>query len=308
MASTRPGSILRRGSPPSALESNRAYLTYLTPSISVMLILTILPILFTLYLSTTSLSFASARPMRHVGLQNFSRLLDDERFLHSLPVSLVFIVAPVALQLVLGFIVAVVMNEKLPGMRWLRFVFVAPMVLPPIVTGLAWRILFTPQLGGVNYFLSLIGIDGPGWLTDPNWAVVSIVIIAVWGWTPFVGLMFLAAMQSFSEELYEAAVIDGATWIQSVRYMTFPLLKPTITFIGILRMIEALGIFPIIYIVTNGGPAGATETVNFYGYISGFNLLRVGYASAIIVVYFCMLMLIVVPTLRFLIRNIEGDA
>ena len=98
--------------------------------------------------------------------------------------------------------------------------------------------------------------------------------------------MFLAAMQSFPKELYEAAVIDGATWVQSVRHVTVPLLKPTVTFIGILRTMEALGIFPIIYIVTAGGPAAATETVNFYAYVSGFSYLKVGYASAIIVVFF----------------------
>ena len=303
MATARPANLLKRGLPSSSLKSNRAYLKYLTPSIVVLLLLTLLPIFFTLYLSTTSLSYSSPRPMRFIGLRNFSRLLDDARFLHSLPVSVVIIIVPVFAQLILGFIVAVIMNEKLPGMRWLRFVFVAPMVLPPIVMGLIWRILFTPQLGGVNYFLSLAGIDGTGWLTDPNWAMVAIIIVAVWGWTPFVGLMFLAAMQSFPEELYEAAVIDGATRVQSVRHMTFPLLKPAITFIGILRSIEALGIFPIIYIVTNGGPAGATETVNFYGYVSGFNHLRVGYASSIIVVYFVLLMLIIVPTMRFFLRN-----
>ena len=111
--------------------------------------------------------------------------------LNSIPISIILIVVPVALQLVLGFIVAVVMNEKLPWMGWLRLVFVAPMVLPPIVMGLMWRILFTPQLGGVNYFLSLIGVAGPNWLSDPTFALVAVIIAAVWGWTPFVGLMFL---------------------------------------------------------------------------------------------------------------------
>ena len=286
----------------------RAYLKYLSPTILVLLLLTVLPVLFTLYLSTSSLSFASPRPERFIGLRNYSRLLDDVRFLQSIPVSLLFIVAPVALQLILGFFVAVIMNERLPGMKWLRYVLVAPMVIPPIVTGLTWRVLFTPKLGSVNYLLSFFGLDGPSWLTDANWALVAIVIIAVWGWTPFVALMFLAAMQSFPKELYEAAVIDGATWVQSVRHVTVPLLKPTVTFIGILRTMEALGIFPIIYIVTAGGPAAATETVNFYAYVSGFSYLKVGYASAIIVVFFFMLLLILAPTMRFLLRNFQVDS
>ena len=285
----------------------RAYLKYLSPSIIVLLLLTVLPVLFTLYLSTSSLSYVSARPPRFIGIRNYSRLLDDARFLESIPVSLLFIAAPVILQLVLGFFVAVIMNERLPGMKWLRYVFVAPMVVPPVVTGLTWRVLFTPKLGGVNYFLSLIGLQGPSWLTHPDWAILAIIIVAVWGWTPFVALMFLAAMQSFPDELYEAAVIDGATWTQTVRHVTLPLLKPTITFVGILRTMEALGIFPIIYIVTSGGPAAATETVNFYAFVSGFSYLKVGYASAIIVVYFFMLLLIIVPTMRYLLRNFQVD-
>ena len=290
---------------PSAPNPNRAYVKFLMPSMLVIFILTLFPIAVTVFLSLTSLSYTSARPTRFLGIDNYLRLLHDERFLHSLPVTIILIVVPVALQLILGFIIAVVMNEKLPFMGWLRFVFVAPMVLPPIVMGLMWRILYTPQLGGVNYFLSLAGIGGPAWLTDPKWALVAIVIAAVWGWTPFVGLMFLAAMQSFPEELYEAAVIDGATWVQTIRHITLPLLRPTIMVVGVFRVIEALAIFPIIFIVTNGGPAGATETVNFYGYISGFNNLRVGYSSAIIVVFFVLLLLMIAPSIRFLLKNMQ---
>ncbi len=296
---------LGRSEDPESLASSRAHLKYLAPSIALLLVLTILPMLFTLYLSTSSLSYTSPRPPRFIGLRNYERLLDDARFLKSIPVSLLFIGAPVVVQLFLGFIVAVIMNERLPYMRWLRFVFVAPMVIPPIAMGLMWRILYTPHLGGLNYFLGLAGIDGPGWLTDPNWALVAIIMVAVWGWTPFVGLFFLAVMQSIPDELYEAGVIDGATWVQSVRHITLPLLRPTFAFIGIFRVIEALGIFPIIYIVTNGGPASATETVNFYGFVSGFNNLRVGYASAIIVVFFVMLFVIVVPAMRLLLSYIQ---
>ena len=296
---------LGRRKEPEDFASSRAHLKYLAPSIVLLLVLTILPMLFTLYLSTSSLSYTSPRPPRYIGLRNYERLLGDARFLQSIPVSLLFIAVPVAVQLLLGFLIAVIMNERLPFMRWLRFVFVAPMVIPPIAMGLMWRVLYTPHLGGLNFFLGLVGIDGPGWLTEPNWALVAIIIVAVWGWTPFVGLFFLAVMQSIPEELYEAGVIDGATWVQSVRHITLPLLRPTFAFIGIFRVIESLGIFPIIYIVTNGGPATATETVNFYGFVSGFNNLRVGYASAIIVVFFLMLFVIVAPTMRFLLRNFQ---
>ena len=279
--------------------SQRAYLKYLAPTMLVIFLLTLVPIAVTVGLSLTSLSYRSAKPTEFVGLQNYVRLFSDDRFLNSIPISIILIVVPVAVQLVFGFIVAIVMNEKLPWMGWLRLVFVAPMVLPPIVMGLMWRILFTPQLGGVNYFLSLIGVAGPNWLSNPAFALVAVIVAAVWGWTPFVGLMFLTSMQTFPVDVYEAARIDGASWSQSIRYITLPLLRPTIFVVGVFRVIEALAIFPIIFILTNGGPAGATETVNFYGYVSGFNFLRVGYASAIMVFFFAMLMLITAPSMGF---------
>lgn len=255
----------------------------------VIFLLTLVPIMITIILSLTSLSYRSANPSEFIGIQNYARLFTDERFLNSISTSIILIVIPVATQLILGFGLAIVMNEKLPWMGWLRLVFVAPMVLPPIVMGLMWRILFTPQLGGVNYFLSLVGIEGPNWLSDPTFALLAVIIAAVWGWTPFVGLMFLASIQTFPTDIYEAAVIDGTSWVQSIRFITLPLLKPTIFVVGVFRVIEALAIFPIIFILTNGGPAGATETVNFYGYVSGFNFLRIGYASAIMVFFFSCL-------------------
>jgi len=269
----------------------------------VIFLLTLIPIAVTVVLSLTSLSYRSAKPSEFVGIQNYVRLFSDDRFLNSIPTSIILIVVPVAAQLILGFIVAIVMHEKLPWMGWLRIIFVAPMVLPPIVMGLMWRILFTPQLGGVNYFLSLIGVGGPEWLSEPTFALLAVIVAAVWGWTPFVGLMFLTSIQTFPVDVYEAARIDGTSWFQSIRFITLPLLRPTVFVVGVFRVIEALAIFPIIFILTNGGPAGATETVNFYGYVSGFNFLRVGYASAIMVFFFAMLMLITTPSMGFLLRS-----
>ncbi len=284
-------------------KAQRAYLKYLAPTMLVIFLLTLIPIAVTVVLSLTSLSYRSAKPSEFVGIQNYVRLFSDDRFLNSIPTSIILIAVPVAAQLILGFIVAIVMHEKLPWMGWLRIIFVAPMVLPPIVMGLMWRILFTPQLGGVNYFLSLIGVVGPEWLSEPTFALLAVIVAAVWGWTPFVGLMFLTSIQTFPVDVYEAARIDGTSWFQSIRFITLPLLRPTVFVVGVFRVIEALAIFPIIFILTNGGPAGATETVNFYGYVSGFNFLRVGYASAIMVFFFAMLMLITTPSMGFLLRS-----
>ena len=284
---------------------NRTYLRFSSPTFLAIMLLTMVPIVVTVGLSLTSLSYSSASPTRFIGLRNYERLFEDARFLSSIPTTLIFIIVPVAIQLVLGFVIALVMNERLPWMGWLRFIFVAPMVLPPIVMGLMWKVLFTPQLGGINYFLSLVGISGPSWLTDPPWAVVAVILTALWGWTAFVALLFLTAMESFPTELYEAASIDGATWFQSVRHVTLPLLRPTALVVLVFRIIEALAIFPIIFVLTNGGPAGATETVNYYAYVSGFNQLRVAYAAAIITLFFALLVLLILPMMRSLMQDVQ---
>ena len=284
---------------------NRTYLRFSSPTFLAIMLLTMVPIVVTVGLSLTSLSYSSASPTRFIGLRNYERLFEDDRFLQSIPTTLIFIIVPVAIQLVLGFVIALVMNERLPGMGWLRLIFVAPMVLPPIVMGLMWKVLFTPQLGGINYFLSLVGISGPSWLTDPPWAVVAVILAALWGWTAFVALIFLTAMESFPTELYEAAGIDGATWFQSVRHVTLPLLRPTALVVLVFRVIEALAIFPIIFVLTNGGPAGATETVNYYAYVSGFNQLRVAYAAAIITLFFALLVLLILPMMRSLVQDVQ---
>jgi multiple sugar transport system permease protein len=282
---------------------NRSYLGFTAPALTLIALLTILPILLTFVLSLTSLSYTTIDPVQFIGLRNYERLLGDSRFLSSISTTLILIVVPVALQMIFGFGIALVMYERLPGMGWLRLIFVAPMVMPPIVMGLMWKILYTPQLGGINYFLSLAGIEGPNWLIHQGWALWAIILAALWGWTPFVALMLLAAMETFPLELYEAAEIDGASWTQSVWHITLPLLRPAAQVVLVFRVIEALAIFPIIFVVTGGGPAGATETMNYYAYVRGFNFLNVAYACAIIVMFFILLTIITTPATRFIISD-----
>lgn len=269
--------------------------------------LTIIPILFSIGLSMTSLSYISTKPTSFVGLDNYIKLIGDERFLNSLWQSAILIFGPVALQIILGFCLALVMAERLVGLGWLRVIFIVPMFFPPIVMGLMWKVLFTPQLGGINYYLSTIGISGPTWLSEPNTAIVAIIIAAVWGWTPFVTIMFFTAMQTFPRDLYEAARIDGATWTQQIRFVTLPLLKETALVVLVFRIMEALAIFPIIFVMTSGGPAGATETVNYYSFVSGFTFLKVAYASAMILSFLAILVIILAPATNVLLNNIDSE-
>ncbi|WP_146259448.1 carbohydrate ABC transporter permease [Palleronia aestuarii] len=269
--------------------------------------LTILPLIFSITLSMTSLSYSSLSGPRFVWFENYVDLLSDDRFLRSLWQSGILIFGPLVFQLIFGFCLALVMNERLPGLGWLRVIFIVPMFFPPIVMGLMWKVLFTPQLGGINHYLGAIGIDGPQWLSNPSSALTAIVIAAVWGWTPFVTIMFYTAMQTFPKDLYEAARIDGATWSEQIRFVTLPLLRDTAVVVIVFRIMEGLAIFPIIYVMTNGGPAGSTETTNYYAFISGFEFLQVGYASAIILSFLAILVAILAPSTGFLLRGAESD-
>lgn len=271
------------------------------------MVLTILPIIFTIGLSLSSLSYSSTRATSFVGLGNYLQLLRDERFLDSLWQSAILVFVPVALQIIFGFCLALVMAERLKGLGWLRVIFIVPMFFPPIVMGLMWKVLFTPQLGGINYYLSTIGITGPTWLSEPSTAMIAIIVAAVWGWTPFVTIMFFTAMQTFPRDLYEAARIDGASWTQQIRFVTLPLLKETAMVVLVFRIMEALAIFPIIFVMTSGGPAGATETVNYYSFVSGFTFLKVAYSSAMILSFLAILVIILAPATNVLLRNIETE-
>ncbi|MEO8136123.1 MAG: sugar ABC transporter permease [Betaproteobacteria bacterium] len=286
---------------------NAGYRRFLIPALAIITVLTLLPTMFTIGLSTSSLAFTSTLPTRFIGIDNYVKLVSDARFIQSLWQSAVLIFAPVALQMIFGFLLALVMNERLPGLGWLQVLFVVPMFFPPVVMGLMWKVLFTPQLGGITYYVQLLGIHMPVWLSDPTLALAAIVIAAVWGWTPFAAVMFYTAMQSFPRDLYEAARVDGAGWLQCVRFVTLPLLKSTALVVLIFRIIEALAIFPIIFVMTSGGPAGATETVNYYSYIAGFTFLKVGYASAMILSFLAILVVILAPATRFLLRSISPD-
>ncbi|MEO8738227.1 MAG: sugar ABC transporter permease [Casimicrobiaceae bacterium] len=283
------------------------YRRFLVPALVIIAGLTVLPILFTIGLSTTSLAFTSLVPTRFVGIDNYVKLFSDPRFIQSLWQSAALIFIPVALQMIFGFLLALVMNERLPGLGWLQVIFVVPMFFPPVVMGLMWKVLFTPQLGGINYYVQLLGIQMPAWLSDPTLAMTAIIVAAVWGWTPFAAVMFYTAMQTFPKDLYEAARIDGAGWLQCVRFVTLPLLKSTALVVLIFRIMEALAIFPIIFVMTSGGPAGATETVNYYSYIAGFTFLKVGYASAMILSFLAILVIVLAPATNFLLHSTSPD-
>ena len=249
-------------------------------------IVTLAPFAFLLLTSLTPLDLAKPHTWwdwnRPFG--NFAELPHDRRFLNSLGVQIRLSAVTVGLQLLLGLGVAMLLHSRLRFLEAIRALFIVPMVLPPIVVGIIWKVLFTPDISVVNWLLGWIGIPPPAWLTDPQLALPSIIIADVWEWFPFTMLMLLAALQIMPEEPLEAARIDGAGSWQVFRHIVLPLLRPAIVVTALFRLIESVKAFPLIFVMTGGGPGIVTEATNYYAYLQGFNYSLVGFSAAISVV------------------------
>ncbi len=283
--------------------NDRTYFAFMSPAIFILIILTIIPVLLLFVFSATSWSLIRENSFNFIGFGNFERLIHDSRAINSIKVSFYYIFVNTFLQMTIGFIVAYLLFTMQKKTRWLRPVFLIPMLIPPVVVGLSWRVLFTPDLGGINYLLSLIHIHAPDWLSFPNTALFGVTVASVWQWTPFVILVLLSGMEAMSTDSIEAAVIDGANQLQMIRLVIIPLILPVINVTVILRIIEALGILPVIYMMTGGGPANSTESINVYAYEVGFSNLDISYASTLLVMFILIVLIFAAP---FIYSTIKG--
>lgn len=239
------------------------------------------------------------------GLTDYVALLSDARFLHSLIVMVELIVVPVLGQMVIGLVLAMILRERLPGTNWIRLVFLLPAVIPPAVSGLVWKLFVVPGAGGLTYLSNLVGIPLDVNLLDaPGPALATVMAASIWVGTPLVALLLLSALEGIGSEQYEAAELDGCSWFGAQWHISVPNAMPVIRTVMVLRVVEALAIFPIIFVLTGGGPANATEPVNYYAYLSGFEYLKIDYAAAIIV---CFLVIMMASCAPFLLR-VAGKA
>ncbi|MFQ5694597.1 MAG: carbohydrate ABC transporter permease [Terriglobia bacterium] len=252
----------------------------LAPAVVLLLALTVYPLLYIVRISLHRLGPAGDT---FVGLENFLRLLQDSFFHRALWQTLVFVVSALALELLLGLALALLLDSQLRARHFWRALFLLPMILPPVVVGVIWRLIYNPNFGVLNGFLGQLGLDTTRltWLADPAVALAAVIAVDVWEWTPFVFLILLAGLQALPEEPYEAARIDGSSWWQTFRYITLPLLKPAILVALLLRTMDLIRIFDQVFILTQGGPGFATETVSLYIYKTAFRFFDFGYAAAL---------------------------
>ena len=236
---------------------------FLAPSLTVLGFALLYPVGYMVYAS-----FLNWNPSQHisqaewVGLRNYIFLLNDPSFRESLGVTLRFAAFVVVIEMILGVGLALLLDRQLRGMTLLRTLFILPMMIAPIVVGLMWRYMYHPTVGPLNRMLKRIGLDPVPWLSDSNWALVSIIIADIWQWTPFIFILALAALQSLPKSAMEAARIDGATGWQQIWHIKLPLMLPVLIVTCLLRLIDAFKVLEVVLVLTNGGPGLSTEILS----------------------------------------------
>ncbi len=265
---------------------------FLMPIVVVLVILVALPLGNIFYQSFTDAKL-HAKTSNLVGVSNYIKLLQDGRFWNSVGVTLLLAGGSITLQMTLGLALALLVQQRFAVARLGRTLLIVPIILPPVVVGITWRMLFSSVLPGVNYFLSLLRIEGPVWFDHGGTARWAVIIAHSWYCIPYVMLLLLAGLESLPEEPCTAALVDGANRFQIFLYITLPMLKPVLIFVAIYRAVQALKIFGLIYIMTGGGPGVSTEPMNFHIWRVGFSSFKAGYASTIAVMMMIIIFLIV---------------
>jgi multiple sugar transport system permease protein len=279
----------------SRREAIWAYLL-IGPWIVGFIIFTLGPMLASLVFSFTNFSITAST--KFLGLANFVEMfIKDYRFWHSLRVTLTYAVVAIPVGLVLGLLLALLLNTSVPGIALWRTIYYTPSVVSGVAVAILWSYLFNPRYGVINWLLSLVKIDGPGWLADPNWALPALIIMSLWS----VGggmIIYLAGLQGIPTALYEAAQIDGASAVQSFFTITLPLITPVLFYNLVTGIIGSFQIFTTVYVMTAGGPVESTLFYNLYLYNNAFRYNRMGYASALAWVLFLVVLVLTLLVFR----------
>jgi multiple sugar transport system permease protein len=271
---------------------------FIAPALAVLLSLAIYPLLY-----SVSVSLQRETPNGVVwGLGNFARLVSDSFFWTAMAHTFVYAIAALTCEFLLGLGLALLLNSEIRGRGIFRASLLVPMMLPAVVVGVVWRLMLNPNFGAINGTLKQIGINTESltWTASPKLAMLSVIAVDVWQWTPFVFLVLLAGLQAIPQEPYEAALIDGSSRWQTFWHVTLPLLKPSILIVLLLRTMDLLRVFDQIFILTEGGPGFATETISLYIYRTAFRFFDFGYAAAMSFVLLALTNVISAIYIKFL--------
>ncbi|MCW3477254.1 carbohydrate ABC transporter permease [Limobrevibacterium gyesilva] len=268
----------------------RQYWPFVVPAGFIVAAVIVFPWVFTLYMSVHEWHIGGG--VTWAGLANYQRLLTDDRFQYAVLRTLYFTSLAVLLPMVLGIAAAVCFHRNFPLRGIARTIFILPMMATPVAIALVWTMMFHPQLGVLNYLLTSVGLPPSSWSYDASTVIPTLVLVETWQWTPLVMLIVLGGLASLPTDPYEAARLDGASGWQMFRHISLPLVWPHIIVALVIRTIDALKAFDLIFVISNGGPGTASETLNIYLYLEAFSFYDMGYASALVVVFFVIILLI----------------
>jgi multiple sugar transport system permease protein len=265
---------------------------------------TIFPILFSFYMAF--MNWDLSKPPVFVGLGNFATLVHDNLFWKSLGNSVYYTLGAVPIGIAMAFFLALMLNQKIRGVILFRTIYFLPQVTLVVASAVVWNWIYQPDFGLLNYLLGMIGIQGPRWIYSSVWAMPAMIIYCNWMGVPPSALILLAGLQGIPAELYEASEIDGANERDKLRYITFPMMTPSLFFVMIISFIGAMQTFSQFFILTKGGPAFATTPVVMYIFNNAFAYFKLGYASTIAMVLFGILLVITMVQWRVANRWVYG--
>lgn len=276
---------------------------FTVPTIIFVLGMVLFPIIYTFVLSFHSWRMSANIPWEFVGAENYMNLFMDSRFPNAVLRTFVFAVIALVIEIILGIAIALFLNHTFKGKNLVKTAFLLPMVATPVAIGMVWKLIYEPNIGILNTIIRNMGGPKIDWLGDSGLALYSLVLVDIWQWTPFVMLIILAGLTSIPTDPFESAMIDGATRWQTIMKITLPLLRPTIFTAVLLRLIDVLKTFDIIYSMTQGGPGFATETMNILSFRQAFEFMQFGQSAATLILFFVIVMTIAAITIKLKSRT-----
>lgn len=266
---------------------------FLLPCIIFIIIMIIAPLFYNFAMSFTDWSMSIVKAPQFVGLKNYIEVFGEKRFTNSVWHTIVFAVIAITLETLLGVALAILINRKFHGRRVVQALMLLPVVATPVALGMAWKLILEPTIGFANTVVKFLGMAPQKFLATTSFeSMFTLILIDVWEWTPMVMLMVYAGLMTIPQEPYESALVDGATPWQTLTRITLPLASPAILVAVLMRLIDVVKTFDIIYATTQGGPDFATENINIYGYLNMFSYYEFGKAAAISVLFFIVVMAI----------------
>ncbi|QSZ27107.1 sugar ABC transporter permease [Aceticella autotrophica] len=278
---------------------------FLLPSIFLLLIFTFYPTIYEIATSFFKIDYIK-NITKFVGLNNYLQGISDPLFIIAVKNTFYFVILAVFSETLLGLILALFFNSlKSRYEKLLRSIILIPMLLPPITVALTWKMMYDYNYGVINFIVEVFGRKAIEWLNSPKIALFSIILTDIWQWSPFAFLIIFAYLQSLPQDIYESADVDGANYLQKLRYITLPLIKPAIFLVALLRTIDTFRVFDKVYVMTGGGPGNSTETISFYIYRNAFRYFQIGYSSSIAIIMVTIVLLFSMPYIRNLMKSIS---